>query len=276
MSEEKNRPTEEILSGFLWDGQEAEKTPSAPSRSRLEEFVIDPADFQTSGQALRTPTQEAASALLGWESDPEPEPVKAGPKPESRKTEEPKANVRKKEESHTPSAVASFLEIVEIFAGALIAAILVLTLICRTGVVSGGSMNPTMEDGDRYLISDLFYTPAQGDIVVFRPGIRGEEDMWIKRVIAVGGQTVFIDPDSNEVYVDGQLLSEPYLSGAITVPHSTLNPITVPEGSVFVMGDNRLISHDSRYSDLGCVEVGQLAGRVLFRFWPFDKLGACD
>ena len=170
------------------------------------------------------------------------------------------------------SAAAPFVEFAEVIVGALVAAILVLTLICRTGVVEGESMAPTMHGGDRYIISDLFYTPEQGDIVVFRPGIEGKEELWIKRVIAVEGQEVYINPDDNKVYVDGEPLAEEYLSAYTgTIPHSTSNPIVVPENHVYVLGDNRVVSHDSRYADLGCVEINQLAGRVLFRFWPFDQ-----
>ena len=173
-------------------------------------------------------------------------------------------------------AVSPLVEFVEVVVGALVAAILMLTLICRTGVVDGSSMVPTMYHGDRYIISDLFYVPERGDIVVFRPEIDGEDELWIKRVIATEGQTVYIDPESYRVYVDGRLLNEPYLGGAGTIPHSTENPITVPEGCVYVLGDNRAISHDSRYSDLGCVEIGQLAGRVILRFWPLESFGLCE
>ena len=129
---------------------------------------------------------------------------------------------------------------------------------------------------DRYVISDLLYTPEQGDIIVFRPEIEGEEELWIKRIIAVEGQTVYIDPDTCQVYVDGNRLDEPYLWGMLTIPHTTENPITVPQGCVYVLGDNRAISHDSRYEDLGCVPIGQIAGRVIFRFWPLDSIGFCD
>ena len=183
---------------------------------------------------------------------------------------------KKKSGKKPGSAVSPLVEFVEIVVGALVASILVLTLICRTGVVEGGSMLPTMHGGDRYIISDLFYTPEAGDIVVFRPEIEGEDELWIKRVIAVEGQTVYIDPDTYRVYVNNQLLDEPYLNGMGTIPHTTQNPITVPKGCVYVMGDNRAISHDSRYEDLGCVEVRQLAGRVVLRFWPLNSFGFCE
>jgi len=168
--------------------------------------------------------------------------------------------------------LASVVEMVELVVCALVAAILVLTLICRTGVVDGSSMAPTMHGGDRYIISDLFYTPEQGDIVVFRPDIEGKEELWIKRIIALEGQTVYIDPNDFRVYVDGQPLDESYLPPSVgTYPHTTANPITVPEGHVYVLGDNRGVSHDSRYEDLGCVSLSRLAGRVIVRFWPFSS-----
>ena len=180
--------------------------------------------------------------------------------------------VNQKPKKKKASAVAPFVEFAEVIVGALVAAILVLTLICRTGVVEGESMAPTMHGGDRYIISDLFYTPKQGDIVVFRPQIEGNEELWIKRVIAVGGQEVYINPDDYKVYVDGELLEEAYLSPYVgTIPHSTPNPIVVPENHVYVMGDNRMVSKDSRIGEVGCISVNQLAGRVLFRFWPFEK-----
>ncbi|MBO5247704.1 MAG: signal peptidase I [Clostridia bacterium] len=174
------------------------------------------------------------------------------------------------------SAVSPIVEFMEIIVGALVAAILVLTLICRTGVVDGTSMVPTMHHADRYVISDLFYTPDQGDIVVFRPEMKGEDELWIKRIIALEGQTVYIDPNTYQVFVDGQLLDEPYLEGMGTIPKTTENPITVPEGCVFVMGDNRAISLDSRYKEVGCVKISQLAGRVILRFWPLSDFGFCE
>ncbi len=188
--------------------------------------------------------------------------------PEEEEPQSSRFSKKSKAAGKKASAVSPFVELMEIVVGALVAAILVLTLICRTGVVDGSSMVPTMYHGDRYVISDLFYTPKQGDIVVFRPDIGGEEELWIKRVIAVEGQTVYIDPETYRVYVDGEMLDEPYLKGMGTIPHTTQNPITVPEGCIYVLGDNRSISHDSRYEDLGCVEIGQLAGRVILRFWP--------
>ena len=184
-------------------------------------------------------------------------------------TPEPPAEPKPKKPKAT--FASAFVEFAEVLVSAVVAAILVLTLICRTGVVEGSSMVPTMHNGDRYIISDLFYTPEQGDIVVFRPDIEGKEELWIKRIIAVAGQKVYIDPQEFKVYVDDVLLDEPYLSEFTgTINHGTENPIIVPEDCVYVLGDNRSVSHDSRYADLGCVPVRMLAGRVIVRFWPLS------
>lgn len=220
---------------------------------------MDEKDFKTT----ENDTNPLASL---WETDDSSVPEFARePEPAPRKAKEKK-----------PCRAASVVDFVEILVGALVTAVLVLTLICRTGVVSGTSMVPTMQNGDRYVISNLFYTPEQGDIVVFRPLIEGEEELWIKRVIAVEGQTVYIDPETYLVSVDGEVLDEPYLASPSTIPHTTENPVTVPEGCVYVMGDNRGISHDSRYADLGCFPIQQIAGRVILRFWPLSEFGFCE
>lgn len=218
---------------------------------------------EESNPTEESPAEEIPAEEIPLEESPSEAPlVLEDPTPVSQRKPE-KSSVKK------GSAVSPFVEVVEVVVGALVAAILVLTLVCRTGVVDGSSMVPTMYHGDRYVISDLFYTPEQGDIVVFRPEIDGEEELWIKRIIAVEGQTVYINPETYRVYVDGVLLDEPYLNGMGTIPHTTQNPITVPSGCVYVLGDNRTISKDSRY--IGCVEIGQLAGRVILRFWPLNS-----
>ena len=215
---------------------------------------------------LKTTQAESNSLASLWETDDSAVPEFA---------REPET-VHREAKPKKPSFSASVVEFAEILVGALVTAVLVLTLICRTGVVSGTSMVPTMQNGDRYVISNLFYSPKQGDIVVFRPLLEGEEELWIKRIIAVEGQTVYIDPETYLVSVDDKILDEPYLASPSTIPHTTENPITVPPGCVYVMGDNRGISHDSRYEDLGCLPVEQIAGRVILRFWPLSEFGFCN
>lgn len=169
------------------------------------------------------------------------------------------------------------LDIAETVCITFILSVLLLTLIFRTGYVHGSSMEPTAYEGDRYIISALFYTPKQGDIVVFLPDIVGEDKLYVKRIIATEGQRVQIKKDDTltyRVYIDGIMLDESYLdTNQITYPPSGQEEldITVPEGQIFAMGDNRLLSNDSRA--IGCVDKRRIVGRVLFRFYPFNKIG---
>lgn len=172
------------------------------------------------------------------------------------------------------SFLAEFFDIAEAIIVAIVASVLILTLVFRTGYVDGSSMEDTMHENDRYIVSGLFYTPKQGDIIVFQPNIADEEKkLWVKRVIATEGQTVFIDPADHSVYVDNVKLNEPYLTQQ-TNPGGTENPMTVPPGYIFVMGDNRGVSRDSRDATVGCIDTRRIVGRVLFRFYPFNKIGS--
>lgn len=175
--------------------------------------------------------------------------------------------------------------IVDILVTSVVAAVFLLTLVVRTGYVEGTSMVPTMHDGDRYLVSGLFYTPKQGDIIVFQPQsneytrkyIRGENKLLVKRVIATEGQIVDIDDETHQVLINGVVLYEPYLTGNITAKRENSPiefPYKVPAGHVFVMGDNRRDSVDSR--QIGSIDVRTLLGKVFVRFFPFSKIGAID
>lgn len=148
---------------------------------------------------------------------------------------------------------------------AVVFAILLLTIVFRMGYVSGDSMYDTLKDGERYLLSNLFYEPKAGDIVVFAPDstIQTADPLWVKRVIATAGQEVYIDPDNGSVFIDGIKLDESNYVYSFTSPRTTANPITVPEGCVFLMGDNRLHSKDCR--DIGCVDKRRIIGHLILK-----------
>ena len=114
----------------------------------------------------------------------------------------------------------------------------------------------------------LGYTPKQNDIIIFNPPGYAKNIYWVKRVIATGGQHVEIDYSTNSVYVDGEKIDESYL-GEEMQPMSTLTEVDVPEGSIFVMGDNRNHSTDGRV--IGPVEKGRVIGKAVLRFWPFTS-----
>lgn len=143
-------------------------------------------------------------------------------------------------------------------------------------------MRNTLYDGDRVIISNFNYTPKQGDIVVVSRNVSnsvdgeavGQEPI-IKRVIAVGGQTVDIDFVRGIVYVDGKALEEDYLGSPTYNKGDVQFPLYIPEGYVFILGDNRGDSMDSRYSRIGnggIVDNRYILGRAIYRFFPFKSM----
>lgn len=156
---------------------------------------------------------------------------------------------------------------------AIVICVLFFSFIVRLVDVVGSSMFPTLENGDKILVSNLFYTPKQGDIVVFRKDEYREEPL-VKRIIAVEGQTVDIDFDLGIVYVDGEPLDEPYISEPATDPENFIGPVEVPEGCIFVMGDNRNASTDSRTTEIGMVDERCIMGKVYFTVFPLKNFGS--
>ena len=152
---------------------------------------------------------------------------------------------------------------------AVIGGILIFVFIGRRVAVEGDSMLPTLHWYDMIVVSDLFYTPKNKDIVVFKPPSESFNGTpLVKRVIAISGQTLDIDFDSGEVYVDGIVIDEPYINEITNRRLDFSGPVTVPEGYVFVMGDNRNHSADSRDSRIGFVDTRCILGKVLFLMIP--------
>ena len=150
------------------------------------------------------------------------------------------------------------------------------SFVARIAVVDGGSMLPTLSHGDKLLVRQLFYTPKQGDVIVCQSEKYGLDKPLVKRIIATEGQTVRIDRDNWKVYVDGKPLDEPYIyleSGKMIGWEYDTDEIVVPKGHVFVMGDHRNDSLDSRFYRVGMIDVRYIIGEVIFRFFPFDGLG---
>ena len=152
--------------------------------------------------------------------------------------------------------------------------ILVFTFLLRIAVVSGESMLPTLQDKDRLIVSYLFYTPKNGDIVIVDCEDSILDKVIVKRVIATAGQTVDIDFDAGTVKVDGAVLEESYINNLTQLDEGAHEyPVTVPEGCVFVMGDNRMNSTDSRSPLVGFVPVDDILGKVVLRIFPFSSIG---
>lgn len=149
--------------------------------------------------------------------------------------------------------------------------VMIFTFVARIIVVSGPSMERTLWGGDLILVWGLGYTPKQGDIVVLTQE-NYQEDSIVKRVIATEGQRVDIDYSANTVRVDGEPLEEDYIKEQMFVPSygEGLNHVTVPEGCLFVMGDNRNQSADSRYPDIGIVDTRCVIGRGVAVMFPLE------
>ena len=188
------------------------------------------------------------------------------------------------EEEKNRTTAEEIFDWLDVFATAIITVVIVFSLICRIATVQGESMQNTLFTGDKVIISNLGYTPEQGDIVVVSrnannslDAVAASNEPIIKRVIAVGGQTVNIDFERGVVSVDGVELEEPYTKTLTTSKYDVEFPIYVPEGYIFVLGDNRndsMDSRDSRIGDGGLVDTRYVLGHAVFRIFPFDSIGS--
>ena len=155
---------------------------------------------------------------------------------------------------------------------ALIICVVIFAFFVRLIDVRGTSMNPTLNNGDKMLVSGLFYSPKAGDVVVFKKDEYDPERALVKRVIATEGQVINIDFDNGIVYVDGEAIQEDYIMEPTTNKIDFIGPQTVPEGCVFVMGDNRNASTDSRKTEIGMVDSRLILGKAYFVIYPLSQL----
>ncbi|HBC28033.1 MAG TPA: signal peptidase I [Ruminococcaceae bacterium] len=177
----------------------------------------------------------------------------------------------------TPAVVNCF-EWVESLVTALIVVVIMFTFLFRIVTVEGTSMIPTLYGGDRLVVSSYFYQPKQGDIIVLKRTV-GLAKPIVKRVIGLPGQKVDIDFTAGIVYVDGKPLDESaYIENGITHEPATSEPLltfpqTVPEGHVFVLGDNREVSEDSRFKAVGMVDERYVLGKAELILFPVSRFG---
>jgi len=178
-------------------------------------------------------------------------------------------------EKNPNKALGELYDWLQVIVAAIVVIVLVFVFVARTIVVDGDSMNPTLYNTNRIVLSDLFYTPKYGDIVVLHSNLEGGMTI-IKRVIATAGQTVDINFATGVVTVDGKALDEPYTASPTNLQEDFTGPVTVPAGCIFVMGDNRNNSTDSRNSEVGMVDSREVMGRLLFRLLPLSEFGAVN
>lgn len=151
---------------------------------------------------------------------------------------------------------------------AVVIAFVIRTFVVEPYLVEGPSMRPTLQSGERLVVNKFIYrfrAPERGEVLVFQYPRDLSRD-FIKRVIAVPGDTIEIR--NGMVYVNQQLINEPYI---LSKTRGNYPLAEVPEGHIFVMGDNRNNSEDSRFADVGMVPFGLIKGKAMFVFWPFDN-----
>lgn len=180
---------------------------------------------------------------------------------------------KNEEKEKIPTAIQARREIydwMQCLMVALIVCVVIFVFFIRVIDVSGTSMLPTLQNGDKMLVSNLFYTPKAGDIVVFKKDEYDPEKALVKRVIATEEQEVNIDFDHGIVYVDGEPIEEDYITELTTTKLDFIGPQTVPKGCVFVMGDNRNMSTDSRKKEISMVDARLILGKVYLVIFPLE------
>ena len=178
------------------------------------------------------------------------------------------------EKQQSPSAVRGqgMLEWYEALISAALVLVLIFSFFFRIIQVDGRSMVPTLANGDKLIVWAAGYTPQRGDVVIVDSYTAYGKPL-VKRVIAKGGDTVSIDYSTGTVEVNGEVLQEDYIAEPTYLGYDVEFPYTVPEGTVFVMGDNRNASLDSRSSYVGCIDEQDILGKVLLCFLPFSDFG---
>ena len=164
-----------------------------------------------------------------------------------------------------------FYELIESICFPVIVITVLILFICRVIVVDGDSMTNTLYDGEKVIITNFFYEPEKGDIVVTDGRIHNGRPL-IKRVIATEGDTIEIDYSTGNVTINGQVIQEEYIKEKINTDNNKQDiKITIPEGYLFLMGDNRNGSLDSR--ELGIVDKQDILGKAIFRISPLSRIG---
>ncbi len=206
-------------------------------------------------------------------------------KNEEREFEDVNAVTEDRETEKSNNRKNEAMEWIKSIVFAIVIAFLLKNFVLTLAKVQGESMEPTLQNNDRMYVNRLMYTPEKGDVIIFKPASDPKRP-YIKRVIATEGDTVYIDFENGDVYVNDELIDEPYIyepthligsyinNVAEHGEYSRENPIVIEKDKIFVMGDNRNHSKDSR--EIGQVPVSEIIGHAVYRFWPLDNLGSVD
>lgn len=180
------------------------------------------------------------------------------------------------------SFIAGFYDWIRCVLLAVSVVVFCLTFVFRLVEVDGKSMMDTLENADKVVVTDMFYKPHNNDIIVIAHATNYSHPI-IKRVIAIGGQTVKLDYDNEKIFVDGAELTEDYIKGTTFSNNGNKDSkylesdesgnFVIPEGKLFVLGDNRAVSLDSRSPEIGLIDVKDVIGKAQFVVFPFNRFG---
>ena len=189
-----------------------------------------------------------------------------------KKAEEAEEKALAEEEKEEQSLKKDIYEWIQSLMVALVICVGVFLFAVHVVDVSGSSMYPTLKNGDKMLVSNLFYHPSRGDVIVFKTDSYDPNKALVKRVIATEGEEISIDFDRGVVYINGSPLEEDYINELTRNKLDFIGPQTVPEGCIFVMGDNRNASTDSRKKEIGMVDTRMILGRAYYVIFPFANM----
>lgn len=252
------------------------------NQNRYSRYDQDDANGSSSGMGS-VDTNEGKGAFDAFERDFAPIEVKSTRHIELKKQEE--ARKEAIEDAHT--AANEVFDWLESVLTAVVAIVLIFTFAIRINTVDGESMLPTLTEGQKLVVTDLFYTPAYNDIVIVQAANLDGGKPIVKRIVGLPGDTMKIDFESGTVYRNGSPLPIEVKDGLIYEDGHTINTLTtlnqdmislvdyvVPDGCYFVLGDNRNNSKDSRLlSVIGFIDKNYIAGRAVFSVFPFDTFG---
>ncbi|MBQ9069864.1 MAG: signal peptidase I [Clostridia bacterium] len=244
------------------DDAESEKSDNG-SDSAVEN--VSDAEAEAESEAANTSEEEADGQFptVTFEND------------EAEEADEPEVYTKRVYNPDKPRGIDTVFDFLELFIFSLAAVLVITTFFFRHSVVEGSSMENTLYEGEHIIISDLFYTPDRGDIIVCEDYTTALRKPIVKRVIGIEGDRVQVTEDGR-VTVNGVELDESdyvFVDFGANIDKDAVDVI-VPEGEVFVMGDHRNMSTDSR--DIGTVKVDSILGKVILRFYPFDKFGRVE
>ena len=241
-----------------------EETNSDGAEARFEDTVFI-TEIEAESEAANTSEEEADGQFptVTFEND------------EAEEADEPEVYTKRVYNPDKPRGIDTVFDFLELFIFSLAAVLVITTFFFRHSVVEGSSMENTLYEGEHIIISDLFYTPDRGDIIVCEDYTTALRKPIVKRVIGIEGDRVQVTEDGR-VTVNGVELDESdyvFVDFGANIDKDAVDVI-VPEGEVFVMGDHRNMSTDSR--DIGTVKVDSILGKVILRFYPFDKFGRVE